>query len=255
MSPVNPNLENEYNSSSPRESLFKKAVDHIESLIVSGEYTVGSKLPTEKELCETLCVSRTIVREALRAVESKGLLEVFAGKGAFVREPNYDSIILPMEVLIANDKVEILDLIQARHFLEPGIAHVAALKCTEEDIEVLYSNLQNMISNIDSGDAFITADQEYHRNLAMATKNPVLCVMATAVVQSLITFRKTIYEVEGAPAKAVKRHAEILDALRNRDAQAAYRAMESHIIDAEEHQHLRLMQNSLNNLNFGISAK
>lgn len=233
-----------------RQGPFEYVVEQLQTLACSGEYQVGDKLPSEKELCERYGVSRTVLREALRAVEAKGIVSIYAGKGIFVAKPDFESLISPMEHFLQAGKVDVMDLIQARHFLEPGIAHVAAIRAGEDDIRKLEENLEDMVANLESGDLFITADQQFHSNLALATKNPVLYVMARTITESLVLFRKTIYEVEGAPAKAVMRHQQIIAAVRAHDAALAYQAMEGHIMDGEEYQHIRLMQQSLNKLAF-----
>ena len=236
--------------SATRQGPFEYVVDQLQTLVCNGGYSVGEKLPSEKELCERYEVSRTVLREALRAVEAKGIISIYAGKGIFVAEPNFENLISPMEYFISAGKVDVMDIIQARHFLEPGIAHVAAIRADAEDIQKMEENLNDMVVHLETGDLFMAADRQFHANLAQATKNSVLYVLARTITESLVLFRKTIYESEGAPAKAVRRHQQILAAVRAHEPQLAYQAMESHILDGEEYQHIRLMQQSLNKLAF-----
>lgn len=232
-----------------KESRFDYAVNSIEKLVREGGYAPGDKLPSTKDLCEELNISRTIIREALRVVESHGLISIQAGRGTYVKEYEFEGLGNHVGALVETGKIEVQDLIQARHFLEPGIAHIAALRATERDVEKLTEYLKIMADNLDAGDAFMRADQDFHLTLAKATNNPILYMMGKTLVDCLIVFRKTIYEVEGAPAKAVQRHSDILAAVKAHEAQIAYQAMEDHIIDAEEHQRVRMMQESLSQLN------
>lgn len=238
-----------------RESRFDYAVQRIETMVREGGFAPGDKLPPAREMCEDLGVSRTILREALRVVESKGLISIQAGKGVFVADHDLNVLDDRVDSLVASGKVEIVDLIQARHFLEPGIAHIAAIRATSSDIQNLEESLKGMIDNLEAGDAFMQADQNFHLLLARATNNPILYMMAKTMTECLSVFRKTIYEVEGAPAKAVQRHQDILNAVKGRDSHMAYQAMENHIIDAEEHQRVRMMQASLNHLDFEIGRE
>lgn len=232
-----------------RISLFNSTVEWIENLVKSGKYPPGAKMPSEREMCEALGVSRTVLREALRAVESRGIITVYAGKGVYASQPNFDSLITPMELLLNSSTVSVSDLIQARHFLEPGIAHVAALSATWEDIMKLEENLHDMKEYIADGDKFIVADQQYHMNLALATKNPILYVMARTVVESLTMLRHTVYASKGAPARAIMRHTELIEALKAHDASKCFSIMEQHILDGENHEHMQLMQKSLDAFN------
>lgn len=238
-----------------KESRFDFAVQSIRDMVLNGGYAPGDQLPPAREMCETIGVSRTVLREALRVVESYGLITIQAGKGVYVKEFGIDSFEGNAETLIAAGQVEITDLIQARHFLEPGIAHIAALRATSADIKALENQLQDMIEHLDAGDYFMKADKEFHLTLGRASRNPILYMMAKTLTDCLDVFRKTIYEVEGAPAKAVERHRDILNAVKGHDAPLAYQLMEDHIIDAEEHQRVRMMQLSLNQLDFAATEE
>lgn len=233
-----------------KESRFNYAVQRIEAMVREGGFAPGDKLPPAREMCEDLGVSRTVLREALRVVESRGLISIQAGKGVYINKLDLDGLDDRVDALVASGKVEIVDLIQARHFLEPGIAHIAAIRATDNDIQNLEKCLKGMIDYLEVGDAFMQADQNFHLLLAHATKNPILFMMAKTLTECLAVFRKTIYEVEGAPAKAVQRHQDILNAVKGHDSRMAYQAMEDHIIDAEEHQRVRMMQISLNHVDF-----
>ena len=238
-----------------KKSLFIDTIKKLERLISSGSYAVGSKLPSERQLCEQLNVSRTVLREALRALESKGILETYPGKGIFVSQPKFETIITPIEHLISVGEIDVFDLTQARFFLEPSIAHVAAIRATDEDIAIMEDSLREMKEAENQGDRFIEADQRFHMAIAMATKNPVLYIMARAIVESLTILRKTVYEQAGAPADAIRRHENVLNAVKLKDSKGAYQEMEAHIMDVEEYQHVRLTQKSLERYDFSNRNK
>jgi GntR family transcriptional repressor for pyruvate dehydrogenase complex len=240
-------LDKDITPNQTRQSLFETTVEWIEKQVSDERYSVGSKLPSQRVMCETLGVSRTILREALRAVESKGLISIFPGKGVYVRNPGYDTVSAPLRRLVDGGQVTFEDLLQARYFLEPGIAHLAAIKADDKIIQMLEADLEMMKSEVENGDSFIIADQNFHTHLAMATNNPVLLIMISSLAKNLVILRSTVYEATGAPNKAIQRHEEILEAIKVKNATEAYQSMERHLEDTEEYQRIVLMQQSLNN--------
>lgn len=246
---IDNNDSDEYNQvelvEDSRQSQFEKVVNWIESQIIEGKYALGESLPSQRSMCESLGVSRTILRESLRAIESKGLISIFPGKGSYVRKPSYKIPIDHLEKLVDVGEVTFDDLLQARHLLEPSIAHIAALNATSEIIEILENDLEMMKKGANNGEKFIIADQNFHIHLGMATNNPVLIILNQLLVKNLVLLRTTVYEASGAPYKAIERHEEILLAIKSKHAANAFKAMENHLNDTYEIQRALLMQRVL----------
>ncbi|MBI4560568.1 MAG: FadR family transcriptional regulator, partial [Candidatus Rokubacteria bacterium] len=102
--------------------IYEEIVRQIRTLISEGKLRSGDQLPPERELAESFKVSRTSVREALRALESIGLIEIRAGEGTFVREISVESLIEPLALVILTQREAVGELFEARRLLEPAIA-------------------------------------------------------------------------------------------------------------------------------------
>ena len=138
-------------------------------------------------------------------------------------------------------------MLQVSHLLEPSIAHLAALNADEINIGNLEYDLNLMKKEVKNGEKFIVADQNFHINLGLATKNPVLAVMNQLLVKNLVILRKTVYESIGAPNKAIERHEEILLAIKSKHPANSFIAMENHLRDTDEFQRATLVQKLLEN--------
>ena len=118
---------------SPR--IYEEIVRQIRTLISEGRLKSGDRLPPERDLAERFRVSRASVREALRSLESMGLIEIRLGEGTFVREISVDSLIEPLALVILTQREAVGELFEARRLLEPPIAGLAARRSTKEEIQ------------------------------------------------------------------------------------------------------------------------
>ncbi len=231
-------------SKESRQNLYDGTVAWIEELIVTGGYATGAKLPSERELCEAAGVSRTVMREALRSVESKGLITIFAGKGIYVRNPDFEAVAGPLLRLVEASKVEFTDLLQARRIVEPSTAYIAALKRTEEQAARLQHDLEMMDQERDHGDRFLVSNQNFHFDIARCTGNPMLIILVKTLINSMVIMRNYV-EKPSQVNSILRQHGEILNAIRQGSPSAAYRAMEDHLLEAEERHRTWLTQESL----------
>src|SRR6056297_3219907 len=145
--------------------LYESIVKQIQHLINEGDLIPGQKLPPERELAEELNVSRTSIREALRALEMMGYLEskVGVGGGTFIKEITIDNIISPFsKVLLKNDDF-IVELLEVRLFLEIESARLAAMRRTDKDIENMQKAIAQMEDEIQRGDSGLNGDNAFHR--------------------------------------------------------------------------------------------
>ena len=227
-----------------RQNLYDNTVAWIEDLISQGNLETGAKLPTEREMCEAAGVSRPVMREALRAVESKGLITIFAGKGIYVRNPGFETVAGPLLRLVEASKVDFSELMQARHIVEPNTAYLAALNRSEEHMEKLRHDLNMMERERDNGDRFLVNNQNFHFNVAKATGNPMLIILVKTLINSMVILRDYV-ERPSSLASIMGQHSNILEAIWRRSPSEAYRAMEEHLQDAEERHRSWLTLNSL----------
>src|SRR2546427_11748123 len=116
--------------------IYEEIVRQVKQLIAEGRLKSGDQLPPERDLAEKFVVSRTSVREALRALESLGFVEIRPGEGTFVREMSVDSLVGPLALVMTAQREAIGELFEARRVLEPSIASLAASRATPEEVQI-----------------------------------------------------------------------------------------------------------------------
>lgn len=213
-----------------RQRVYDSIVDQIQQLITSGTWLPGQRLPSERELTETLSVGRTSVREALRILEGMGFIEIRAGDGSYVK----DRIVLPSRLqnligLIQGDDY-IVDLMEAREMLESQIAFMAAESATPEDIADLEAILDRQAASIESnGDGKVEENIGFHLRLTQATGNRVLVELQQIFFQLSHEAIAELFRVPGRPSESLHQHREILQAVKERRPTDAHRLMLDHL--------------------------
>ena len=216
-----------------RGNIFDLAVERLKRLIDGGTVSAGEKLPSERELVEQLGVSRSVVREALRVLESQGLIRIIQGKGVYVRKPGVRTVIEPVQRLLKDGTITLDNLMQARMILEPEIAKIASINIQQTQWKYLEQDYQEMVKYLDYPEKYLEADKKFHSRLATCTGNPVLVIMIWPIITMFAGFIELLYEVPGTPQRVVSAHEEILAALKERDPVAAGLAMQSHLAAVE----------------------
>jgi GntR family transcriptional regulator, transcriptional repressor for pyruvate dehydrogenase complex len=209
--------------------LSQHAAEQIRALIRSGELRGGDRLPSERELCEHLGVSRTVVREAIKLLKAAGLVRVRLGVGTFIAEPSQNILEGPLSYLLGSDTKKIEDLQQVRSLLEPSIAALAAQSATQADITRMEQAIREMETYSDDPVKYIEADNDFHMALAEASQNSVIQLLVFSLVDLLQVGRQLAVSSPGAVKRARRFHQQILDAVKNGDTEDAFRAMEGHI--------------------------
>ncbi|MBU5443229.1 FadR/GntR family transcriptional regulator [Paenibacillus sp. MSJ-34] len=153
-----------------RSSLAKQVSSQLESLIESGQWPVGTKIPAEPELVEQLGVSRNTIREAVQALIHAGMLEARQGDGTYVRASNH----FEASVLRRLRGSSIADTLEARYCLERECARLAAIRRTPADLERIRACLDKRNEKTEHLDAFVRADVEFHMSIASAAHNDLL---------------------------------------------------------------------------------
>jgi len=212
------------------ERLYERIVSQIEKRIESGELKVGNQLPAERELAEQFAVSRTAVREAVKALRQKGLVEIRPGRGTFITNGTSDTIRhslgMLMKIGVANGSG---NLVEVREILEPEIAALAATRITDEYIAAMQEAVKIMDTALDNVDVFVEADLDFHLALAEATQNPIIPILMDSIIDLLREQRKRIGLTKGGLQRGQSHHKKILDAVTRHDAQAARQAMQEHL--------------------------
>ncbi len=210
--------------------LYENIVRQIEERVVAGELKHGDQLPSENELAKQFAVSRTAVREAIKALREKRLVEVRPGVGTFITNGTPDAVRHSLGLLMKVGQPNASDhLTEVREMLEPEIAALAATRVTEEDIAAMRQAVEIMDTALDDVDAFVEADLDFHLALAEATQNPVIPLLVDSIIDLLREERKQIGSVEGGLRRGQSHHKQILQAVINRDTKMARRSMQAHL--------------------------
>src|SRR5918992_6037570 len=157
-----------------RGRLRDRAADQILDMLISGGMNPGERLPPERELCERLGVSRTVVREALNLLEARGLISIEHGRGAVISGGNTDAVRDTLGLILRVRPKALWELLEIRKILEVEIAGLAAERVEEEDVRAMRVQLERMAASIDAPRGYVDADVEFHTLLAGAARNGVL---------------------------------------------------------------------------------
>ena len=193
----------------------------------------GDALPSERELAERYGVGRSSVREALRMLESRGLIES-RGSGTFVIAPWRNPFQEPLSLVVAGEDVDRTQLFEVRRMLEAEAAGLAARRRSLGDLELMHEATDEMEAAIDSADAYVAADIRYHLVIAEATGNRLLLHLMQAIRERLTEMFGTVFKFPGGPERSIAQHRLITQAIVAEDAERARQAMTEHILRVEQ---------------------
>lgn len=208
-----------------------ETVERIAEMIRSGAYAPGDRLPSERKLVEQLKVGRTSVREAIRRLETMGLVESRHGLGTFVKDPSREVIqasLLPHALANQETLEKLFDL---REIIEVEAAARAAKRASAGQLAAMKKWLQTVETNIAREDAagLIVADVEFHRQIIIATGNDILVNLMDSIVDLLAEMRYDSTHIPDLLPQIVAGHRAIMAAIEARDAEAARQAMRDHL--------------------------
>ncbi|MBI3779942.1 MAG: FadR family transcriptional regulator [candidate division NC10 bacterium] len=213
--------------------IYEEIVRQIRTLISEGKLKSGDRLPPERELAERFKVSRPSVREALRTLESMGLIEIRLGEGTFVREISVDSLVEPLALVILTQRAVVGELFEARRLLEPPIAGLAARRSTSEEIHEMTRILEEQAREITAGRTGLAQDAAFHAAIASSAHNRAITRIVHALIDLLTQSREESLQIPGRPRRSHQDHRRILKAIQRRDAASAQRAMLDHLVAVE----------------------
>lgn len=215
--------------------LYEQIVQQIEDSILKGALKAGDQLPAERELAVRFGVSRTAVREAVKALREKGLVEAYSGRGTFVTDGTSQAIRQSLDLMIKIGQAEgSTHLAEVREILEPEIAALAATRIEESSMAMMRDAYAVMDRHRQNPDAYIEADLDFHLALAEAAANPLILSLLDSIVGLLREQRIRIFNVGGGPERGQVHHQRILEAIEKRDPVKARTAMRAHLQQVRE---------------------
>ncbi len=211
-----------------RQKTYELVSAQLTRQISSRNLLPGDVLPTERELVERYRVGRSSVREALRMLESRGLISS-RGNGAFAvaewRNPLNQSISL----LLAAEEGDLHELYEVRRILEGAAAALAAARRGDVHLAGLEEAIAEMDEGVDSEERYIAADIRFHLTIAEATGNRLVLHLMHAIRDQLHHALGTVYHIPGSPQRSLEQHREIMAAISRRNPDEARERMHEHI--------------------------
>jgi GntR family transcriptional repressor for pyruvate dehydrogenase complex len=209
--------------------LAEEIADRIRRLILDGAFPADHSLPSERALAQRFGVSRGSIRDAIRVLETIGLLDSRHGQGTFTRELDVTRLVAPLASVLTYRHDLQAELMDVRRLLEPAVAHAAAARVTDDEITELDRIVAAQRRKRRAGQSAIVEDTAFHAAIARATRNRVLVSIMETLNELLVESRKLALDQKGRPERSIKGHDAVLAALRRRDGNAAARAMRDHI--------------------------
>lgn len=227
----------ELNFEKPKSNrIFQNIVDQIQGAILSGQIKTGDTLPSEMKLKEMFATSRGTIREALRVLEQKGLIDIKTGVsgGAVVKAVNTEKIMEDLDLLIQTQKVTFDHLAEFREGVEGSVAAMAAQRVTTQDIEKLNELLREAKKLLDQGEfdthAFLHIDMRLHIALAQIVANPLYLANIQIVHKKILESMSQFIDYDKQiVARNYKDLCDMVKAIEQRDADQARTLAQNHV--------------------------
>lgn len=214
-----------------RHKVYQEVARQLERHILE-QLKPGDLLPPERQLGELLGVSRGSVRDAIRSLELKGLLEPRQGFGTVVCDPGV-SVGDPLAQALLDRRQLVAELIDVRKMIEPHVAARAALHASNEDIAEMQDILARQETKVRGGEPATEEDTEFHYAIALASRNRAIVKVMENLMDVLRETRERSSQGKGRPQKSLAGHRRILAALKRHDAAAAEAAVVRHLQEIE----------------------
>lgn len=215
------------------ERIARRLVNYI----VDNDLAEGTLLPTEKELVQAFGVGRTTLREALRLLETRGVITIRPGPGGdpVVRRPRPDDLREGLTLFLQFSGASLNDVLEARAALEPMMARLAAERITPEQIDELQATIDNMRGSLGDHDLFLRENQRFHGIIAEATGSVVLLTFNDSLKSIADGASVGVHYTARRHSAVATAHQAIVDALRKGDSAAAEEAMLRHLDEAGDY--------------------
>jgi GntR family transcriptional repressor for pyruvate dehydrogenase complex len=216
-----------------KDAVPEKIIARILTLIRERKLNPGDKLPPERELAELIGVSRSSLREALRALATLNVIDIRQGDGTYITSVDPKLFIENLDIAFFQYDHSFLDLCQIRGIIEPQVAALAAEKITSEEISKLESLLQAPIETEGDYRSYIHVVQEVHEKIARTARNPILNQLMKSIYQLATACQIRSGQVPGLRKQTVDDLRDIVAAIKTRDPENARVAMEKRIENSE----------------------
>ena len=224
-----------------RQRLYQQVAQQLQEMILDGDLQPGNKLPPERQMAEQMGVSRTVIREAVKTLEQRGLVKVLTGDGTYVSQIDPETVSESIGRFIRQRVYSFEALNEVRLIFEVELAGLAAQRASAQIVEALEKSLHEMEIVVARSDKqsdwlerFVKADLDFHNALVEASQNPLLPILLEPISDHLLEFRRQASSAPGAVESALNYHRQILNCVKARDASGCRDLMREHLAKAEE---------------------
>lgn len=221
-----------------RRKLADEVRDRLLSMIRSGEFQPGDRLPSERDLMDRFAVGRPAVREALQSLGTAGLIEINHGERARVAvldtRSMFDRIGQTMLHLLQTSPTTLEHLKEARILFEVGMVKTAARIATSADTERLEKAMENQRASLGNVPEFVKRDMAFHTAIAAISGNTVCVILSEAMLDWIFNFRRDLLRLPGSEFITLAEHQRLVTAIAAHDEEEAERAMLDHLTRANE---------------------
>jgi GntR family transcriptional repressor for pyruvate dehydrogenase complex len=214
-----------------RRNISHTIAERLADQIRQGRRRPGERLPSERDLSEAFEVSRSSVREAIKTLESRGLVEGRQGEGTFVRRPSLEALVQVPAVPVSVTEREVLHLFEVREMLEPAVARTAAEQSSAADLAALRRMMQQQERMVENGRYSSDDDTRFHLRLVRITGNPVLIRLLEGVMHMLAVVREPALRAASTTGLRVTLagHWDVVRAVEAHDPGLAAEKMADHL--------------------------
>jgi GntR family transcriptional regulator, transcriptional repressor for pyruvate dehydrogenase complex len=217
--------------SAERMSQTDVVVERLKEFFLSDTIQEGEKLPTDKQLCETLHVGRSTIREAVRVLQVMGFVKLLPGRGAFLERKRLDDPTAPIIQWISDHKPHIRDIVETRMLLEVRAARLAVERHNAEDMSLIESRCKAFEAALDNKeyDKLAALDGDFHKSIVAATHDELLVILNNIVMLAFSEYRAHSFQIKTHAANAIIPHREIMTAIREKDVKLAEFQVQRHL--------------------------
>lgn len=210
-----------------KKRVYQEIIEQIQMLIKKGDLKPGDKLPSERELAQSLSVSRSAVREAVSVLESAGVIEIFPGIGIFLIEDTSVLLLNRLAGILNRDELWLSELMDIRQGIEGHGAYLAAMAWNKKDLETIRLAYEGLIK---SSSSKVETCLKFHLAIAAATKNTTLLSIVEVLLENFSKITEGSSVIGEWPILQ-REYFDIVQAIENRDAEKAERSMKQHLVN------------------------
>jgi len=213
--------------------LIDQIIEIIGRLIAEGALKPGDTLPSERDLSEMLKVSRTSVRQALKALDVLGVLEISPGSRTFLNKSISKLLINPLKFMTLLHDVTTSELFGTRKIIEVALAKLAALNANKADINKMKNTLKIAEDNLNNPRNYVLVEMEFHDDIFKAAGNRVLSAIMASINNLLLESREKSANLFANLKDSLNQHTKIFEAIKEKDPDKAGNAMLDHLTKVE----------------------